>query len=251
MVVPPVRVPEPISTPVPLIAVKLPPTVGPQSRSALGLLIRAGLSGSVAFQRMNADSLDDMILYLWSSNGGIGESHDSTRALLIFGQEGLDTLDMLDIGAMDGFQSSPFIAMEMRKGSELVNPAIRDISGVLSYILAPVSLDLAPFRHDGDHAAGVSPSNGASSATPLHLRVFPNPTAAAAKLSVESMPGGTYEVEIVSINGLVAHRQHVNVPTSGSLLETLDLSSLASGYYIVRLHGRSGSLGAYPVIITR
>jgi hypothetical protein len=227
----------------------------PPSRRVAVTAIRypewSGLSGSVAFQRMNADSLDDMILYLWGAAGDPERAHDSTRALLIFGQECLDTLEMLDIAALEGFQVSPFIAMEMRKGSELAEPAIRDLSGVTSYLLAPVPLDLARLHGEGSPASAGEPRSMSVSSSPLHVRIYPNPATVAAQLAAESIPAGGYEVDIVSVNGLVVQRQSVSVTVSGRLFETLDLRSMASGYYIVRLHDRAHVLGVYPVIITR
>jgi hypothetical protein len=198
---------------------------------------------------MNNDSLDDMIIYIWGVTGDPDRAHDSTRALLVFGQEGLDTLDVLDVGGLEGFQVSPFIAMEMRRGTELAEPAIRDLSRVISYRLTPVPLDLARFREDGGTVSvGQLPSEIMPA---LRVRIYPNPTNAAAQLAAESIPAGVYQVDIVSANGLVVRQQAVSVSGSGKLFETLDLRSVASGYYIVRLHDRGRMLGVYPVIITR
>ena len=208
------------------------------------------LRGSVAFQHMNPDSLSDMLLYLRGTVGDSAERHDTLRPILVFGQQGLDTLAELDLGAVAGFQASPFFAMELRKGSELVEPAVRDLSGIVSYVLAPIALNFAD--RDRDSLTELPPLPGDSlPVTPIHLLVYPNPTGTTARLQVDSLPPGEYSVDVVAVNGLVYLSQALTAPESGPATATLDVHELPVGYYVLRISDAARVFGVYPIIITR
>jgi hypothetical protein len=203
-------------------------------------------SGSVAFNRMNDDSLDDMTLFVRGTVGDSLHRTDSLRALLVFAQHGLDTLPVLDVAAIDGFQVAPFFAMELRKGSELVEPEVRDISGITSYVIEPVSLDVGGHRQDTAIALGDS-----TPAQPIRIRVYPNPTGGDAQVEIDSIPPGEYSVDVVAVNGFVVLHRSVTVPIAGTLFQTLDLHALPVGYYVVRVTSGARIFGLYPIIITR
>jgi hypothetical protein len=197
---------------------------------------------------MNDDSLDDMTLYVRGTVGALLHREDTLRALLVFAQEGLDTLPVLDIAAVDGFQVAPFFAMELRKGSELVEPDLRDLSGITSYVIQPVALDLG--NHHQDTAAHGSPGDSIP-AQPIRLRVYPNPTGGAAQVEVDSIPPGDYSVDVVAVNGHVYLHQEVSVSIAETLFQTLDLYTLPTGFYVVRISDGGALFGLYPIIITR
>jgi hypothetical protein len=203
-------------------------------------------SGSVAFNRMNDDSLDDMTLFIRGSVGDSLHRTDSLRALVIFSQAGLDSLPVLDVAAIDAFQVTPFFAMELRKGSELVEPEVRDISGVTSYVIQPVSLDVG-----GEHQDTTIVPGDSTPAQPIRIRVYPNPTGGAAQVQIDSIPPGDYSVDVVAVNGFVVLHQSVSVPIAGTLFQTLDLHALPVGYYVVRVTSGTQIFGLYPIIITR
>ena len=206
------------------------------------------LSGAVAFNRMNDDSLDDMTLFIRGTVGDSLHRADTLRALLVFAQEGLDTLPVLDVAPIDGFQVAPFFAMELRKGSELVEPDVRDMSGVTSYVIQPVALDLG--EHHQDTVGQGSPGDSIP-AQPIRLRVYPNPTGGAAQVEVDSIPPGDYDVDVVAVNGHVYLHQEVSVTVAGALFQTLDLHALPVGFYVVRISDGGALFGIYPIIITR
>ena len=83
------------------------------------------------------------------------------------------------------------------------------------------------------------------------VRIYPNPTIQTAQVEASIVPEGEYKVVVVAVNGRVALNQEVSVGASGELLRTLDLHSLPSGYYVVRLYSQQKMLGAYPIVITK
>jgi hypothetical protein len=205
------------------------------------------LAGAVAFNRVNLDdSLDDMTLFLRGTVGDSLHRTDTLRALVVFAQQGLDTLPMLDLAPVDAFQVAPFFAMELRVGSELVEPEVRDLSGTTSYVIQPVSLGIGAEHHDTTITSGDS-----IPAQPIRLRVFPNPTGGEAQVQVDSIPPGDYSVDVVAVNGHVYLHQEVSVAMAGAFFQTLDLHTLPTGFYVVRISDGGALFGLYPIIITR
>ncbi|MDB5033802.1 MAG: hypothetical protein JWQ98_1043 [Chlorobi bacterium] len=201
------------------------------------------LSGSVSFQKMNPDSLTDLLITIWGRVGDARNRHDTLRPLLLFGQHGLDTLKDLDLAKVEGFQSAPFFAMALQFGTDLVEPEVRDLSGRVSHSIAPIAytVDRREDKQPGDDRAK----------NPIQVRVYPNPTGTAAQIESESTPAGEYNVEIVGVNGQVYRRQDVSVSATRGLFRVLDVHDIPSGYYLVRLHSASKLIGSYPIIITR
>lgn len=201
------------------------------------------IAGSVTIQRFNTDTLSDFLIYLWGTVRSGETVIDTARAVTIFGQQGLDTLDVIHLDSIDSFQSEPFFAMEMRVGEQFIEPAIRDISGQVSYILPMIQTKV---QSDNPKRPTIIPTNDGYT-----VRIYPNPTLQSAQVEASTLPEGEYKVVVVAVNGQVALDQEVTVGTSGELLRTLDLHSLSSGYYIVRIYSQQKILGAYPIVITR
>jgi hypothetical protein len=199
------------------------------------------LRGSLSSIKFNPeDTLSDLMFAIRGSVEA-GDSFQSvSKVIVLFGQSGLDTLATIVLGAIDAVQFEPFIAMELRKGSEVTNEKRRDISGRKSFEVQRSGL---PARH----ADTTKPQHSVAASV---LRVYPNPTGIAAQVEGAAIPAGTYSVEIVAVNGEVSERRDVVVKESGDLLETLDVQQLPTGYYIVRLHQGSKPLGVFPIVVT-
>lgn len=199
---------------------------------------------SVAFHEVNGDTLPDIMLFLrGEAPPGTGEK-DRARVLVLFGQKWLDTVAVVRIEQVKPFQYEGFFAMDLQYGRDIVEPEIRDISGVRSHVLLPVALRVLP------DSIRTPKGPGAAEQT-LDVRIHPNPAAESARLEGRSLPPGEYTVEIIAVNGEVRWRQDVVIATSGELLRLLDLRDLASGYYLLRLHRSGRSSATYPIIITR
>ncbi len=222
----------------------------------------AASGGSVAFGGFNGDSLTDIFFYLRGrvQSGSAGRWHDTVRRMVVFGQHALDTLSTINLADVPAFQFAPFFAMNLSEGVHLSERATRDLSGAPSYILHPVSLQVnapnvgapnVPATHERAPMVGM-PMAGI-------VRVYPNPAATAAGVEAVRLEAGEYTVEVVATNGRVELRRRVSVAASGTLLETLDVSGLASGYYVVRVTRDGAASGAatsggavtgtYPIVV--
>ncbi len=206
-------------------------------------------SASVAFEHLNADTLVDLVIHMrGEEEDGKGRWRRVRHPMVIFGQHGLDTLNDVNLGRMEGFQIEPFFAMELREGADMVEPATRDLSGQTSWILNPPKLDPPGVP------AAPAPAPLASIPTKGEgvIRIYPNPAASSALLSASEIVPGTYTVEVLGLNGWVHLRAETRVEPGANLFQTLDVSALPSGYYVVRLTHQGESQGTtHPIIITR
>ncbi len=207
----------------------------------------AALHGAATFRRFNSnDTLSDVMIALHGTATVDGTARDTLRTLVIFGQAALAMQPVIHLDAVAPFQSAPFFAMDYRP--QMQAPGSRDLSGRESYELDPVSLTVTTpdtTRH------GTAPADG----TPAIMRIYPNPATDAATLEAIRVPAGEYLVEVVSAGGEVVLHSTVTASAPASVLGTLDVSRLASGYYAVRVTdtGTPGGqlVGTYPVVVTR
>jgi hypothetical protein len=202
------------------------------------------LTGSVAFEHVNADSLSDMVLYIRGKVGDITALRDSLLPLVLYGQHGLDTLPVLDLADVGSFQVHPFFAMQLHTGTNFIEPATRDLSGVISYVFQGTDLHLEePAAPHQEPLAGVNLSG--------RVHVYPNPAGTTTNVEAEAISPGEYSVEVVGVNGQIYTRAEATVDASGSFVRTLDVGRLPSGYYVVRLQQDGQPARSYPIIITR
>lgn len=206
---------------------------------------RFGISLSV--QRINGDTLADLLFYLWGAVRDTTRARDSVRPVVVFGQHGLDTLDTLSLGGMETFSTVPFIGMELRVGSEISSRRVRDPSRRSSHKVNRISLDVE--RPDTTDDPRGEPHRTATR-TP-DVRLYPNPVATLTNLLGRDLPPGPYGVEVIATNGAVVLRYDAIVDDRGFVLRAVDLHRLPSGIYIVRLSSRDRFIGTYPVSVTR
>jgi hypothetical protein len=203
---------------------------------------------SVSLLKYNRnDNLDDLLLYVWGQyRDAQGQWRDTARALVVFGQNDLDLQPALSVQHITaGFQSSPFFAMDVRVGRELVEPQERDVTGGISYELLPADVQIVPDKPAPPHPIATPDS------VVTTVSVSPNPADLFAKLQAEPLEPGEYDISILAVNGSVYHTQTVQIGQGKSLEHELDLSSLPSGYYVVRLHTSNHYIGSYSIVIVK
>ncbi len=124
--------------------------------------------GSVAFQHRTADSLADIVIHMrWKAGrqGVAGQPEGGEgggfRSVVVVGQYGLDSIPVIDIGTIRGFQAWPFCAMELLVGSELTHPATRpihdDVAEAREEIPFPVGEGEVVRAEHADRHPGIAP----------------------------------------------------------------------------------------------
>lgn len=211
------------------------------------------LRGSVSFQRYNRnDSLDDMILYVWGQySTPSGVVRDTARAVVLFGQRDLDLqhLILLDSIAL-GWQAIPFCAMDLYVQRDLVEPLERDVSGEVSYeLLSTVrSVPVGDSQPPPHPLRNVQEERSSAAAT---VRMYPNPAEFWSRVQASPLAPGEYILSVLAVNGEVYHRQVIQIGEGKELERELDVSSLPSGHYMVRIYSSGAYVGAYPLVIVR
>jgi hypothetical protein len=194
----------------------------------------------------NVDTLTDLVFHIRGQDGDTLAPHDTVRAIAIFGQRALDTLASIAPAGIGGFlQTVPYFAIEMRIGSQLVQPDTRDLSGRESFVMATSTVSVMGGGSPGPYIADIENESSAA------VRIYPNPATNTTKLEAKPIAPGQYDVEVIAVNGQVERRQKISVDQSGELLRILDLSSLPNGYYVLRLLSSQKLVGTYPILITR
>jgi hypothetical protein len=204
---------------------------------------------SCAVEDVNLDTVPDIIFYLRGISDDATNTRKQFRALVLFGQNGLDSIKKINLGSItEGFQQTPFFAMDLRKGTELDRAAKRDPSRKESYLLRKVYRNVhrdstqdssRTIRHD-DITAGIE--------QPL-VSIFPNPAAQSTNLQISRIQPGEYQVQIFSVNGMRYHQQTITVDENGEVLRLLSIRDVPTGYYVVQLFSEERLIGSYPVVV--
>ncbi len=198
----------------------------------------------VAFERLNEDSVADMIFFVSGKYTSGSTTRDTVRALLVFGQNKLDSVGVVNLGLLGLAQSTPYVAMELLPDQHFVERAPRDPSGGSSFVLNPIVQYIPSQRMS-------PPTDVAGVANPWSVRVYPNPAVYSTNLEITAVPPGDYRVDIISSSGALQRRQMLTIGESGEFMRILDLQSMPSGYYVVQLFSADKPYGAYPILITR
>jgi hypothetical protein len=200
-------------------------------------------SGSCSFAQLNTgDEQTDLLFYLWGYNDSTSSEPDTGRVLVIFGQDSLSRVPNVVFSSItSGFQSVPFFAQDIRLGIDLVEPQVRDLSSVESYLL---------FSMTAGDTSSHPPHLVTDVRDSMDVRIYPNPSLYTATLEA-SLPAGSYTARVVGINGQVYSAQDLALQSEGRLWRNLDVSQLASGYYVVQLVRNGQVVGVYPFLIRR
>jgi hypothetical protein len=82
----------------------------------------------------------------------------------------------------------------------------------------------------------------------VEVKAYPNPTSDFLDIKINSEESLTLSIEIRDITGRKLHFQKENVRVNGSYLESLDLSNLSSGNYLVSLLSKNAQIGSFKII---
>ena len=218
------------------------------------------LSCALSVEQFNTnDTLDDLIFWITGIDtikGSRGEAipHDTSRALVLFGQTALSTHRDLKINTIKDFESGDYYAMALGYEKELVNPKKRDNTKKTSWELKRVSKEVKKKDKKGegirqeDH--GVIPSKSVVEEE-HRATIWPNPAIYTTTVEIKPLRAGSYTVEVVAVNGTQVWREDIVLEREGEVFETIDVTDLPSGHYVLRIWTTDISIGAYPIIVVR
>lgn len=202
------------------------------------------LTGAVMIDKLNQDSLFDIILILWGKTStDTSNIKDTATAIVIFGRRGLDTLQYLNIANLDSFQILPFVAMKLRIGHEFTNAKVRDMSYQTSYQFNKIDLNI--------DTASVPPPiiNIMEAEESAQIKIYPNPAVYYTDIEINLIKPGKYYIQICDINGKTLKEQTISSEKTGDLINRINLTDFASGSYIIRVFTEQKHIGSYQIIL--
>lgn len=158
--------------------------------------------------------LDDTGLLISVSGRSPATGADTTACLVLDGPRArLSTT--LDLGRYDSS------LRPLRIGSELVDPAMRDLSGRFSYRFVP-------------NAINVRQSSPLMSETRIEMRVYPIPAQSMLRISLRHCPAGALVITLHSLHGDLLRRLQPAGSTGSDVVIEVDISDIPTGPYFVR-----------------
>lgn len=221
-----------------------PATTTPEQRATIIHYPVGQCYGSVSIEQYNSnDSLDDILLYLWGREIKGKDTIPYRMSLVIFGQPGLDSIPFIDVGTIALVQERPFRAMQLRPNMELAEPAIREVSGAVSYILPRIILPVIADTTKQPLEEHITDVQGTK------VMVYPNPAVVEAYVKAIGVMPQNYSLDLFDAQGRLIFSQSVRADAEGSFLQSLPMATVASGYYLLRLVSPKGMVGAYPILV--
>jgi hypothetical protein len=197
-----------------------------------------GLQGSCAVEDINADGVEDLLLFFSAGSGA-----DSSRAIALAGQRSLVEMTVVDLEAIIGVvQTHPFAALDLEASGALAEPEERELSGIASYRWQTIPLRTA----DSAQRSAIVPES-----LDEWMALYPNPASLAATYEARRLAAGTYVIRLVDVEGVVHGERTITLDTESALTGTLDLATMPPGLYLVVVRRDGETIMSYPVVVVR
>jgi hypothetical protein len=197
----------------------------------------------VSIQKYNQDTLPDIVFTLRGKVKKAQDTIDALTMIAVFGQPELYNQSMILLGDIKNHQKKPYQALLLKENDHLKNKGKRDLSGNDSWEIPRINLDTK------DTNSQEQKGGGQTLAT-IALKVYPNPAIYTTNLSATQVPAGSYHVRIAASNGIEVLVSDIRLDREGDITRSIDVSSLATGFYMILISRDSQFIGSYPVIIS-
>ena len=185
------------------------------------------------------DTTDDLTLLLTGKTADTSGWLDSTRAIVLFGRHGLDTLDTLNLCLVTSATlTTPFAAMKL-SSSNFTSP-FEMFPGLNGVILSELTLPTAK--------EGAGPEAPARTSS-IRASISPTPSRDFALLTIEGLREEETDITIVDARGRRINR--FTLRGSPYLEHQLDLRSLAAGRYSILISSHQPEPTVLPLFIIR
>ncbi len=199
--------------------------------------------GSFFVDKMNQDTLNDIVFLIDSLRkevidpfgADVPENYRYVRhiakRLIIFGQNQIDSIPLINIAQVDTAQNSPFFVRNFRLGMGLSEPAVRDFSGTISYIFTPIDLDV---NSSGDTPPEIFTAVASDyDKNKTDLLIIPNPAEHSFRVIFINCPEGRYSIKLLTLESKIICEQNVDVKGDEFKSQFISLKDVPSGKYSV------------------
>lgn len=195
---------------------------------------------SISIADMNADSLADMVLYLWGRDSSDDRAPMISSSVILFGSPGADTVASIDLASRSASRTGALTPIPLAARRLLVDPAIRDHTGIASVVRLPVAIPSNELPEPG------TPVTETESA---RVTLYPNPTDGKVKIAATGLAPGSCSITTMDLEGGAIRTIPGEAGSDGRLTLTLDLEGLPSGYYIVRIDDSGQTVKSLPLLV--
>ncbi|MCX6153904.1 MAG: hypothetical protein NT007_07085 [Candidatus Kapabacteria bacterium] len=222
------------------------------------------LRGGFYFKKVNQDNYEDLIIYFRGMDTTDQLSKDTSEVVVLFQQpnmELLDTIKIINIATLlvdtiwtDSLHYIYSYIARLSGDYGLSNPEQRDYSGLLSYIVNQVNvniyeeqLKIKPIGKDS--ITSENRDIRLNSSLLIQGRTYPNPAREEAFIEFDKIPEGIYQIGIRTVEGKEIFEKQIFISSTSIYNDYLDLKDLASGCYIVYLRKEGAVPSRFPLVI--
>jgi hypothetical protein len=194
----------------------------------------------VSIANFSTDTLMDIVFYMWGKVPNADSTlKDTATALILLGRRGMDTISVLRLGEFGKNDTVNSCFQELRMGMELTDSKIRDISYRPSWILNKIQ--------NNEGRQNIKKPDEIQQVS--SMRVYPNPAVYYTNLEITNIDKGDYRVQLISLEGSVVQEQRMSVNSANELITKLDLTDIATGYYLIKITTDTRLIGTYKLLV--
>lgn len=202
---------------------------------------------------LNNDTILDVGMFIAGrfvdTNIVVGDSlRDTVIKVILFGQRGLDTIPYVNVMEIDSFQVSPFVAMQMRYGHELINPMYRELRETISYEFKTIILDL---EEETILPPPIVQTNIELELDKYNINFYPNPVNDNATLELSGLDIGEYDFKIYDEIASVVFQRPIKINSLSNFSQQFSLKELSSGKYYLFIEGNNRKIGPIQFVIVK
>lgn len=202
---------------------------------------------------LNNDTILDVGMFIAGrfvdTNIVVGDSlRDTVIKVILFGQRGLDTIPYVNVMEIDSFQVSPFVAMQMRYGHELINPMYRELRETISYEFKTIILDL---EEETILPPPIVQTNIELELDKYNINFYPNPVNDNATLELSGLDIGEYDFKIYDEIASVVFQRPIKINSVSNFSQQFSLKELSSGKYYLFIEGNNRKIGPIQFVIVK
>lgn len=202
---------------------------------------------------LNNDTILDIGMFIAGrfvdTNITEGDSlRDTVIKVILFGQRGLDTIPYVNVMEIDSFQVSPFVAMQMRYGHELINPMYRELRESISYEFKTIILDL---EEETVIPPPIVQTDIELEIDKYNINFYPNPVNDNATLELSGLDIGEYDFKIYDGIASVVFQRPIKINSINNFSQQFSLKELSSGKYYLFIEGNNRKIGPIQFVIVK
>ena len=196
------------------------------------------------------DAISDIIFIL---RGNLDpdnvSSKDSILIVAIMGGRGLDSIHDVNLGDLPRKPDTLFTRVFLRPQSGLTEPAIRDLSNIISYRIPKITLQNGTASYRSAPVTEEQPQPALPDAETSVISVYPNPISSEASINYTNIPAGEYFIKLLDQKGCTVYTGTHSVDRGTDIVKQIDLGTITDGAYFLCVSSGDKSIGTFKIVV--